>query len=174
MNRLIRLAALPILLLILPQTLRADPIPNSQIDGKGFISNVIRSHETREQRRVTEEQFLEMAKDKNTLILDARSPVRFEQMHISGAKNLAFTDFTEAALKVLIPSKDSRILIYCNNNVENSPVAFPSKMASASLNLSTLPALYSYGYKNVYELGPVLDPAKSKIKFEGSLLVAGR
>ena len=170
MKQSICLAALLLLALTLPQALSADSIPNTQIDGKGFIANVMRSQQVREERRVTEDKFLEMAKDKATLILDARSPARFAQMHISGARNLAFTDFTEDSLKSIIPSKDSRILIYCNNNIENSPVAFPSKAPSASLNLSTLPALYGYGYKNVYELGPVLDPAKSKIKFEGSLL----
>jgi hypothetical protein len=34
----------------------------------------------------------------------------------------------------------------------------------ASLNISTYIALYGYGYKNVYELGPLLDPAKTKIE----------
>ena len=28
--------------------------------------------------------------------------------------------------------------------------------------------LYNYGYRNVYELGPQLDPAKSKIPFESA------
>ena len=64
-----------------------------------------------------------------------------------------------------MPDKDARILIYCNNNVKNSEVAYAPKAARASLNLSTYIALYSYGYRNVYELGPVVDPKTSKIKF---------
>ena len=43
--------------------------------------------------------------------------------------------------------------------LHNAPRAFPTKRADASLNLSTYIALYSYGYRNVYELGPLLDPA---------------
>jgi hypothetical protein len=41
-------------------------------------------------------------------------------------------------------------------------------MASASLNLSTYIALYTYGYENVYELGPLVDLASSRLSFESS------
>ncbi len=43
-------------------------------------------------------------------------------------------------------------------------------MATASLNLYTFNTLYSYGYKNVYELGPLIDIQKSVLAFEGSLV----
>ena len=147
-----------------------ETIPNKLIDAQGFQADVMASQQIRVDRRVTEEQFIEMATDKHTVVLDARSPARFEQMHIIGARNLAFTDFTEESLKNLIATKDTKILIYCNNNVANSPIAFAPKAPSASLNLSTYTALFTYGYRNVFELGPVVDPAKSKIKFEGSLV----
>ncbi|MGH8690297.1 MAG: hypothetical protein ACREUS_04630 [Burkholderiales bacterium] len=39
------------------------------------------------------------------------------------------------------------------------------KIARASLNLSTYIALYSYGYRNVYELGPLIDIKASKLEF---------
>ncbi|HEX4590148.1 MAG TPA: hypothetical protein VH120_09495, partial [Gemmataceae bacterium] len=51
------------------------------------------------------------------------------------------------------------------NNFLNAEAAFPTKMATASLNLSTYIALYTYGYRNVYELGPQVDPARSKLPF---------
>ena len=41
-------------------------------------------------------------------------------------------------------------------------------MPTASLNLSTYVALYTYGYRNVYELGPLVDPKTSKLPFAGS------
>ena len=148
----------------------AKEIPNPLIDTPGFRRDVDLSLTLRQSRRVTEDEFLAMAKDPKTIILDARSADRYAQMHIVGAKPLSFTDFTEDALARTIPSKDTRILIYCNNNIKNSPVAFATKSIRASLNLSTFPALYSYGYHNVYELGPVIDPATSKINFEGSLV----
>lgn len=43
--------------------------------------------------------------------------------------------------------------------------AFMSKAKTASLNISTYIALYNYGYRNVYELGPLLNPGKTKIPF---------
>lgn len=59
----------------------------------------------------------------------------------------------------------SRILIYCNNNFLNAESPFPTKLARASLNLSTFIALYSYGYRNIWELGTVTDLADSKLQF---------
>jgi hypothetical protein len=41
------------------------------------------------------------------------------------------------------------------------------KKASASLNLSTFVALYDYGYRNVYELAPLLEVETSRLEFEG-------
>ena len=67
----------------------------------------------------------------------------------------------------MIPSKDAPVLIYCNNNFLNA-AAFPMKVAMASLNLSTFATLYMYGYKNVYELGPLVAIEKSKLEFESA------
>jgi hypothetical protein len=53
--------------------------------------------------------------------------------------------------------------------VRNEPRALPGKMATASLTLYTFNTLYSYGYKNVYELPPLIDIKKSVLTFEGSL-----
>lgn len=36
------------------------------------------------------------------------------------------------------------------------------------MNLSTYVALYSYGYRNVYELAPLLDIKTSTLEFESS------
>ncbi len=58
------------------------------------------------------------------------------------------------------------MLIYCNNNFHEAPKPFPSKIPTASLNLSTYISLYTYGYRNIYELGPQLDPKLSKLPFE--------
>jgi hypothetical protein len=66
----------------------------------------------------------------------------------------------------LLPDRDARILIYCNNNFLNAPGPFPSKLPSASLNLSTYITLYDYGYRNLYELGPSVDLRASRLEFE--------
>lgn len=168
---LICLAALPVGLMAQELSL---PIENPQIDADMFFTHVRESQALRANRRITEAQFMEMAQDPNTIVLDARSRDRYAQMHIQGAKSLSFTDFTAQTLAEIIPSPETRILIYCNNNIENSPIAFATKAPPASLNLSTYTSLYTYGYKNVYELGPVIDPATSQLKFEGTLLQASQ
>jgi len=70
------------------------------------------------------------------------------------------------SLRRAIPDKGTRILIYCNNNFLNAEGPFPSKLPSASLNLSTYIALYNYGYRNVYELAPLIDIGRSQLEFE--------
>jgi hypothetical protein len=92
--------------------------------------------------------------------------------HIKGAKHLSLPDVTAEGLAKVIPAKTTRILIYCNNNFVNEPTALPAKAITASLNLYTFNTLYSYGYTNVYELGPLLDVKKSRLTFEGSLQAA--
>jgi hypothetical protein len=144
----------------------AAEIPNPLIDYQAFMNNVREVGGIRKERRVTEKQFIRMASDPDTVVLDARSARMFGILHIRGAKNLSLPDMTEAELAKVIPSKTTRVLIYCNNNFSNEPGAFPTKAIEASLNVYTFNVLHSYGYTNVYELGPLIDTAKSKLEFE--------
>jgi hypothetical protein len=84
---------------------------------------------------------------------------------VRGAVSLPFSDIAIGSLNAAIPDKSARILIYCNNNFANAEGPFPAKIARASLNLSTYIALYSYGYRNVYELEPLIDLTASKLPF---------
>jgi rhodanese-like protein len=143
------------------------PIPNPLIDYRAYLKIAQNVEATRAQRRLTEDQFLAMSREPGTLILDARSESKFKLRHIEGAINLPFTDFTAASLAKAIPEKRTRLLIYCNNNFLGSPAAFASKLPAASLNISTYVALATYGYTNVYELGPLIDLKRSKLPFAG-------
>jgi phage shock protein E len=109
-----------------------------------------------------------MSREPGTIVLDARSRQKYDELHVRGAINLAFPDITVASLKEIVPKKATRILIYCNNNFSNAPGAFPEKLPPASLNLSTYIALYTYGYRDVYELGPYVDIGASRLEFESS------
>jgi hypothetical protein len=150
------------------QLLRADPIPNQLIDYNGFKLIVDGSRDERESHRLTESAFLQAMSEPGVVLLDARSAARYQMRHIKGAVSLPFTEFAAAPLTKVILGKDTKILIYCNNNFLNDQVAMISKAPSASLNLSTYTSLKSYGYTNIYELGPLLDVNKTKIPFEGS------
>ena len=142
-------------------------IPNPAIDMDAYLRVSSEAAAHRQSHRVSEEDFLRMSREPGTIVLDARSAEKFGLLHVKGAINLSFPDITVASLKQTIPDKSTRILIYCNNNFSGAEKPFPTKLPSASLNLSTYIALYNYGYENVYELGPLIDLKASKLAFEG-------
>jgi phage shock protein E len=140
-------------------------VVNPNIDMQGYLKAASEAAAYRESRRLSEEDFIRMSNEPGTIILDARSKEKYDLMHIKGAINLSFPDITVESLEQMLPDKKARILIYCNNNFVGEEKAFPTKAARSSLNLSTYIALYSYGYRNVYELGPLLDVKTSKLDF---------
>ena len=156
------------ILLCAPLVHAADPIPNPLIDYPQFRKIARDVEPVREQRRVSEQQFAALAAEPGTVVLDARSADKYALRHIRGAMSLPFTDFTAESLAKVIPAKDTRVLIYCNNNFLGAPRSLAAKSAPASLNISTYIALATYGYTNIYELGPLLDVATTKLTFEGT------
>ena len=138
-------------------------IPNPSIDMKGYLRIAGEAAAHREKRRLTEEDFIKMSKQAGVIVLDARSKQKYDELHIKGAVNMSFPDITVESLAAMFPNKNATILIYCNNNFANAEDAFPRKMATASLNISTYISLYTYGYQNVYELGPLLDVKTTKL-----------
>ena len=145
----------------------AGTVANPLIDYAGFERIVASSKDEHESHRLDEDTFLALMREPGVIVLDARSEARYRLRHVKGAVNLPFTEFTADTLARIAPRKDAKILIYCNNNFRNSPEAFAEKAATASLNLSTWTSLKSYGYTNVYELGPLLPVDATRIPFEG-------
>ena len=142
-------------------------IINPAIDEAAYLRAVEDALGHRAGRRLSEADFIRMSREPGTIVLDARSKAKFDELHVEGAINLSFPDIAVESLAVALPDKSARILIYCNNNFSGAEGAFPSKLPSASLNLPTYVTLYDYGYRNVYELGPLIDVAASAIAFEG-------
>ena len=143
---------------------------NRLVDYDTFLAHAADIGRLRTERRVTEERFIEMAAEPWTVIFDARSDDKYQKLHIKGARHLSFPEITAPELAKLFPDQSTRILIYCNNNFLNAPNAFASKAPSASLNIHTFNTLFSYGYTNIYELGPLIDIKKAKVPFEGTQL----
>ncbi|WP_316802848.1 rhodanese-like domain-containing protein [Pedobacter nototheniae] len=152
-------------------------------DFKSLVSEV-ENH--RKQRLINLDTFLKMSKEKNVIILDARSTFRYKRKHLKGAVSLSFTDFTQQNLNALIPDVNTKILIYCNNNFEGDQIDFASKVAAPkppvesqilsnrkpimlALNVPTYINLYGYGYRNVYELDELVNIKDQRIKFEGTV-----
>lgn len=142
-----------------------EALANPAIDSARYVQAVRLATDYRAARRLTEDEFIALSRLPGTVILDARSRAKYDELHVRGAVNLPFPDIALDSLAQLLPDKRARILIYCNNNFANAPGPFPTKLPGASLNLATWTALYDYGYRNVYELGPLLDVKTTRIEF---------
>lgn len=164
--------------------------PKAKVSFEDFKGIVAELEPHRAKRLIGFDAFLKMSKEPGTIILDTRSTFRYERIHLKGAKHLSFTDFTQGNLQTIIPSFDTRILIYCNNNFEGDEVDFASKIAvpftasgvsaasqfkaqekprMMALNVPTYINLYGYGYRNVYELDELVNVKDPRAVFEGSL-----
>jgi hypothetical protein len=143
-------------------------LANPAIDMEGYLRVSAEAARHRQTRRLSEEDFIRMSREPGTIILDARSRQKYDELHVEGAINLSFPDITVESLARLIPDRRTRVLIYCNNNFRNAEGPFPTKLPTASLNLSTYIALYTYGYRNVYELGPLIDAKTSRLELVSS------
>ena len=152
----------------------------SKVDFEGFLKLSEETYQYRKDRLIDLDLFLEMAKDSNTIILDTRSDKMYQMKHVKGAVHLNFADFNVFDLMRVIPSRDTRILIYCNNNINDDELFFPSKIArpvtpsekpiSLALNIPTFINLYGYGYRNIYELSSLVSVRDSRIQFEGTTI----
>jgi len=161
-------------------------------DSAGFLKAAAEAEHLRVKRRLSAEAFAQMAREPHTIVLDARSRENYQVLRIKGSLNLPYTVMAAESLAQAIPDPGTRILIYCRNNIYDTKPAHPvsratsagsprlsypdefdppeiPKMVSAGLNIPTYITLYIYGYKNVWELDPAVDPNHSAIEFETGL-----
>ena len=154
--------------------------PASKVDFDAYEKLAKEVGEYRKDRLIPLETFSKFSREDNVIILDTRSEAMFKAKHVKGAINLNFSDFTQANLAKIIPSADTKILIYCNNNFDNDQIYFVTKAAlppvalksgkelTLALNIPTFINLYGYGYKNVYELAELISVFDPRIVFEGT------
>ncbi len=150
----------------------------AKVDFDAYEKLVTEVKEHRKSRLVNLEAFLKLSKQDDVIIIDTRSDAMYKSKHVKGAVHLNFSDFTQATLARLIKSKDTKILIYCNNNFDKDDINFPTKAyvpavkkektITMALNIPTYINLYGYGYKNVYELSEFVNIYDTRITFEGT------
>lgn len=184
--------ALTILLISGTVPAQNTPYPKAKVSFEDFKNLVADVEAHRAQRLIDLNTFLKMSRNPGVIILDTRSTFRYERLHVKGARHLSFTDFTQDNLGTVIPSFDTPILIYCNNNFEGNQTDFASKIARPTarssgraisaqitaqakplmmaLNIPTYINLYGYGYRNVYELNELVNVNDPRITFEGSMV----
>ncbi len=157
-----------------------DDYKKSNVDYDAFEVLVKKVKKHREKRLISLNEFLEMNKESEYLILDTRSEKMYKQKHLKGAIHLNFSDFNQYSLLELIPNPETKILIYCNNNIEDDSASFMTKTVlplviekdiqelTLALNIPTYINLYGYGYRNIYELAELISVTDKRIEFEGT------
>ena len=135
------------------------------VDYDGFLAMTEEVEAYRQNRLLPIDAWNQYSKEPNTIILDTRSKKAYDAIHIRGAVHLNFSDFTKETLAEAIPSKDTRILIYCNNNVISNNAMFFNKFTPLALNIPTFINLYGYGYTNIYELADYLPEGDARFDF---------
>ena len=188
-----RLIAASVMLLVTSVVLAQDKsYPKAKVSFDDFKSLVAGVEVHRADRLVDLDTFLRMSKEPGVIILDTRSTFRFERLRVKDARHLSFPDFTQDNLRRVIPSFETTVLIYCNNNFEGNQTDFASKVAMPiaasprvtpatqfaaqakplmmALNIPTYVNLYGYGYRNVYELHELVNVDDPRIAFEGSIV----
>jgi len=136
---------------------------NPAIDMEGYLSVSREAAAHRQSRRVSEAEFIRMSREPGTVVLDARSREKYDELHVRGAINLSFPDIAIESLRRTIADPDTRILIYCNNNFENNAAPVVLKARPLALNIQTFIHLVGYGYRNVRELNDVVDFNEARI-----------
>jgi len=192
------LFATAVLFFATPVSAEQRPYPPAKVSYDDFKALVAEVEPHREKRLVDLDTFLKMSQEPGVVVLDTRSALRFERIHLKGAKHLSFPDFTQDNLRKVIPAEETVVLIYCNNNFDGNEVDFASKVflpmkplprngqeapvspkaqlmaqekpVMLALNVPTYITLYGYGYRNVYELGELVKVSDPRVSFEGTVV----
>jgi rhodanese-related sulfurtransferase len=192
------LFALVALFVSIPASAEQRPYPPAKVSYDDFKALVVEVEPHRQKRLVDLNTFMKMSQEPGVVVLDTRSAFRFERIHLKGVKHLSFPDFTQDSLRKVIPSEETVVLIYCNNNFDGNQVDFASKVflpmkplpqdgqqepvspktqiraqakpVMLALNVPTYVTLYGYGYRNVYELGELVKVSDPRVSFEGTVV----
>lgn len=175
------LLSLLIIMFTLPLISNDSILKPAKVDFDAYEKLVSEVKAHRKTRLIDFKDFLKSSKEENVVILDTRSVFMYNQKHIKGAIHLNFSDFTQENLAKIIPSFETKILIYCNNNIDDDPIHFASKTAmprknkgkelTLALNIPTYINLYGYGYRNVYELSELVSIFDKRLELEGKLFL---
>lgn len=91
-------------------------------------------------QQISQEEAKNMMDTQEVIVLDVREQSEFDAGHIPEAVLLPVGTITEATVAVVIPEKDSVVLVYCRSGNR-------SKTASQ--------ALVDLGYTNIFEFGGI-------------------
>lgn len=116
---------------------------------EGYFDDWEKIDKIRSERQIHYTKVPEILKKGDAIILDVRSKESYDCGHIKGAKNLSLTDITEKTLPKIVPSKQTKIIIYCEKTL-SPPVR---RMAATKI---AFPIIYKLGYENIHEIEEVM------------------
>lgn len=96
-----------------------------------------------EARTISADKLLSLMKNPQVVIADLRSKEAYDSQHIKGAVHLG-PDVTIEALEALAPSKETTIVLYCENSL-----MLTRRISQTNL---ALPQVLYFGYNNVFML----------------------
>jgi len=109
------------------------------------IKQYLKSFSKLEENYIGLDEFIKLRdENKNLIILDVRPKYSYNKEHIKGAINIDAANLTKDILTKNIPSKNSKIVVYCDNSL------YPTRMIA--LTTPSYAELYNQGYKNIYVL----------------------
>lgn len=117
---------------------KAEIRPLSYEEYHAFASGLDHKKKT-----VNLDRFLELKDQDNTVILDLREKEAYDKGHIEGALHLG-ADITKERLEALVPSKETKILLYCWNSLRLTRMF--------ALTDVTFPQIRALGYEDLYKL----------------------
>ena len=127
--------------------IQVNPISSDE-----YYKKAVKINEIRKKHILGADTLLNLMKDKNTVLLDVRGDDSFRQKHIRGAVHLSLADMTPQTLAKAIPSKGSRVILYCDAAL----IPYPTRMIGASTQ--AYPLVFQHGYGNLYEVGELWRP----------------
>ena len=81
-----------------------------------------------------------MSTNRDAVILDVRTQEEYDSGHIKGAVLLPVDEITQETAQMVIPDKDTQVLVYCR---------------SGNRSVTASKALAQLGYTQVYEFGGI-------------------
>lgn len=127
---------------------RQKPVPSQSSQGKAVTQipprDFYRIAGNLPEKIVTADVLARWLKEGSVVLIDVRSKESYARAHIRGAVNLPATEITEESMKRLAPLPETRIVIYCDDNL----------LPTRRIALTTLcnPAIYQLGYHNLFVL----------------------
>lgn len=142
------IVAVAIFNLFIFSDLMADPnvVPLQTVSPEKFHREALEnfSMERISKRKASLDQLKAWMEKRDVILIDLRDEAEYKKSHIKGAINIPVAKLEPDNVSKYIPSKESRVVVYCQQNFSMSRM----------LPLTTLgyPIIIQLGYNNVYML----------------------